>query len=331
MPPTMRGVGRRSSRRGLLTAIGVGAALGLVGLFVGTALFDLGDQTPTTPRTADAPAAAVDATSPTLPPAEVPAVAAEITPTPPEPTAAPPEPTAKPPVVTPQPVPPTTAPAVPTAAPVEEAPVAIAVKEVPDEATSAVTPEPTAALVFERLDRNEVLTPRDLEAIEPATDGRVNRLNTWICEGDVQVEGPSSSAWEIQRVDFLILGDKERLVIHLQRTGPGDGQPVTLTAQRFHTDFIRRFAPRAARPASGRFTVGLLLTRGVKDEVNLRSYRPSGMRVVKEVSSYKAPGPSTRIVTTVGGEGCFRLTVPAWTGPDAENVKKARIFLDVRR
>ena len=328
VPPTMRGPQRTSSRRALFTAVGVGTALGLITLFVGTAVFDSGDGPGGSTRTGSAPDGAAEVIGAGAEATQVPSepVTAAVDPTP-EPVIETPEPlvATPPPAATPEPVPATAAPPVVT-------PVAIAVDEPPDEAepVSGSTPEPTAALVLERVDRAEVLTPRDLEPIEPADDGRVNRLDTWICEGDVRFEGPASSAWEVERIDFSILDGKERVAINLRRTGPGDGQPVTLTAQRFHSDFIRRFAPGAAQPASGRFTIGILLTPGVKDDLQLRSYRPSGTSVVKEVSSYKAPGPSTRIVTTVRGQGCFRLQVPAWTGPNAENVKKARILLDIR-
>ena len=70
------------------------------------------------------------------------------------------------------------------------------------------------------------------------------------------------------------------------------------------------------------------LEDGFTNAFTLRSYRPRGMQVVREVSVYPATGPSTKVTVTTAGDGCFRLSSPVWQRGSASIT--ASITIDVR-
>lgn len=181
--------------------------------------------------------------------------------------------------------------------------------------------------MFEELDASDGLPPIELL---PAPTIVPQRPGSWVCDGTLRMAGPSGG-WEVDRVDLLTLDDKERIVIALVRRRAGSARPVALLARTFPSVDVRGFHRGAARPRAGRNTIGLDLGDGIRDDLSLRGFRPSGTRIVREISSYAAAGPSTRILVSVAARGCFNLRVPAWQGPNAANVRRARIILDVRR
>jgi hypothetical protein len=155
------------------------------------------------------------------------------------------------------------------------------------------------------------------------------RNNGWVCDEDVRLEGPKGRGWSVGRVSFLAKGSYERVLLHLERAGPDIGAPPSVTAEAFATSRIRDYVARAARPGSGRTTVGIHLANGIKGTLGLRGYRPRGMQTLREFSAYPAAGGSTKMLITVAGDGCFRLRAPAWND-DAANSQTGQIYLDIR-
>ena len=155
--------------------------------------------------------------------------------------------------------------------------------------------------------------------------------NAWVCDGDMRIEDPMGRRWSVTKVSFLPRNGYERVVLHIQRTGPGGGALAAVTAQAFDTSTVQRYVAGASRPGSGGTTVGVHLVDGIASAIGLRRYRPQGMRTVKEFSVYPAARRSSKVLVSSNGDGCFRLKVPAWGSADSATSQKAQILLDVRR
>ena len=168
---------------------------------------------------------------------------------------------------------------------------------------------------------------RDVAPVEPDDPAPVARTS-WVCDGEARIEDPRARRWQIEQVRFEQRGRYESVILQLVRTA-ATGGAATVTGQSFATSDIRDFVTRASRPSSGQQTIGVHLEDGFKGAFSLRSYRPRGMQIVKEVSVYPAAGPSSKVTVTTSGDGCFRLSSPVWQGDEASTA--AAVAIDVRR
>jgi hypothetical protein len=155
------------------------------------------------------------------------------------------------------------------------------------------------------------------------------RRSGWICDGSVRLEDPRGRVWSLGRVSFADGSGYERVVLHLDRIGPGTGAPASITAEAFANSRLRAAVPGVRRPSSGLATVSLHLADGFKGNLGLRGYRPGGLRNLKEFSVYPAGRDSSRVLVSAANADCFRLRVPAWNDRNA-NLRKAQILLDIK-
>ncbi len=140
--------------------------------------------------------------------------------------------------------------------------------------------------------------------------------NGWVCDGEVQLQDPRGRDWSLGRVSFRVGRGYERVVLHMNRLGPGLGAPSTVTAKAYATSKVRRSVPGVRRPSAGQTTVSLHLSAGIEGNLDVRGYRPSGLQTLKEFSVYPAGRGARQVLVSATAEECFRLRVPAWTEPD---------------
>jgi hypothetical protein len=197
--------------------------------------------------------------------------------------------------------------------PILDAAVEPAASEADDPITVAIPAEPAAPA----------------EPATPARDDSPVIVNGWVCDGEVQIEDRRVRDWSLGRVSFRVRPGYERVVLHLERIGTGSGDPASVTAGAVPTSRVRTVAPAVRKPTSGRTTVGLRLADGIKGELGLRGYRPSGMAVIKELSVYRAAGRAANVLISADNDGCFRVRVPAWNDPSG-SVRRAEIVVDIK-
>jgi hypothetical protein len=169
-----------------------------------------------------------------------------------------------------------------------------------------------------------------LEAdMERAADVGPPRIRTgWVCDDAVRVTDTRGARWSVDWVSFRAMRGFERVVLHLDRQGPGRAG-ATAFGQALATSAVQAFAPAAARPSSGRTTIGIELGGGIRSGLDLRGYRPSGLQTVRELSIYRT-GSEARVLISVASDGCFRMRVPAWQSGASAGATTAQLIVDVR-
>ena len=162
-----------------------------------------------------------------------------------------------------------------------------------------------------------------------AQGGSTVTPNSWVCDGSVALEDPRGRRWSLGRAAFRAGPGYERVVLHIDRLGPGSGAPASVTAQALSTARVRGTIPGVRTPSSGQTTFSLHLAGPIEGNLGVRSYRPSGLRMLKEFSVYPAAGGSSRVLVSAASGQCFRVRVPAWTatGP---NTRTAQVYLDIK-
>jgi hypothetical protein len=150
----------------------------------------------------------------------------------------------------------------------------------------------------------------------------------WVCDEAIRVTDTRGGRWSVDRVSFRAMGAYERVVLHLDRQGPG-GAAATASGKAFATSAVEAFAPAAARPTSGRMTIGIELGGGIRGGLELRRFRPQGLQTIRELSIYRS-GPESRVLISVASDGCFRMRAPAW-GSRSGDATTAQLIVDVRR
>jgi len=192
-----------------------------------------------------------------------------------------------------------------------------------------VKPTATPELIAEPSPETEAQrTTDELPLRSPIVDP-TSRLGAWVCDGTVRAEDLGRQQWSVSRVSFVPGNGYERVVLHLKRLGPDGGAPASVTAEVFPTSEIREHVPGAGRPAAGQTTVSLHLVNGVRGTLGLRGYRPRGLDTLREFSAYQTTGNSSKLLISVGGEGCFRVRAPVWSDPGA-SPRTGQIWLDIK-
>jgi hypothetical protein len=168
-----------------------------------------------------------------------------------------------------------------------------------------------------------------VERAAPEAGDDIVWRNGWVCGGELTLDESRLRAWSITRASFLPGNGYERVVLQLQRIGPGSGQPASLSAEAYPRTKVTRHVPGVRQPSLGRTAIALQFSDGVKTDLNLRGYRPSGLATIKELSAYPAgPRGSRVLISTTTDDGCFRVRTPAWTG--SSRTQKGQIVIDVK-
>ena len=76
--------------------------------------------------------------------------------------------------------------------------------------------------------------------------------------------------------------------------------------------------------------IGIELAGGIRSGLELRAYRPQGLRTIRELSIYRS-GPESRVLISVASDGCFRMRAPAWQQGASAGGAAAQLIVDVRR
>jgi hypothetical protein len=292
---------RRHERPGRRRVIVSSAALVLVTAVGLAAVY--GSIVPGQPDRQSLPAAALavserpdaaDATESSTGPTTVPDATAEPTPEPATPRAATPEPTTPEPRI-------------------------VASSTRPGVATTAEQHSPAGT---NRTDRSRA-------ADATARGGSSVMQNGWVCEGSVTLEDPRGRRWSLGRAAFRAGPGYERVVLHIDRLGPGNGASASMTAQALPASKLRGTIPGVRSPSSGQTTFSLHLAGPIEGNLGVRGYQPNGLRLLKRFSVYPAAGGSSRVLVSAASGECFRARVPAWTatGP---NTSTAQIYLDIK-
>ena len=150
----------------------------------------------------------------------------------------------------------------------------------------------------------------------------------WVCDGVLRLDDARARDWTITRASFVPSNGYERVILRLNRFGSGTGAPASLTAETVPTARVARSVPGVGRPSLGRTTVVLQFEDGVKTDVNLRGYRPGGLRTIKEFSAYPAGSGASRVLISSTSDGCFRVRTPDWRRAKGSN--EAQIIIDIK-
>lgn len=147
----------------------------------------------------------------------------------------------------------------------------------------------------------------------------------WVCDDTARVTDARGGRWSVDRISFHAMGGYERVILHLDREG-ATGSTGTVSGEAFETASIRSHAPAAARPGSGRKTIGIDLGTGIRSGLDLRAFRPKGLQSIRELSIFRG-GPASRVLISVASDGCFRMRAPA----SQAGATTAQLIVDVQR
>jgi hypothetical protein len=150
----------------------------------------------------------------------------------------------------------------------------------------------------------------------------------WVCDDSVRLADATGRRWTVDRVSFRAMGGHERIVLHLEQDGPAS---VTATAfgASMASSSVRGSSQARTRPAV-RHGIGIELAGGIRSGLELRAYRPQGLRTIRELSIYRS-GSASRVLVSVASDGCFRLRAPAWQQGASVGGANAQLIIDVRR
>ena len=162
--------------------------------------------------------------------------------------------------------------------------------------------------------------------VTPVDDEAVVWRDGWVCDGQLQLQDERLRDWTITRVSFLPGDGYERVVLHVNRFGSGSGQPASVAVEAFPTARVAREVPGVRQPSSGRTTVALQFQDGLKTDVTLRNYKPTGLRTVKQFSAYPAGRSAARVLVSAAADGCFKVRAPAWSSRTGQG----QIHIDIK-
>jgi hypothetical protein len=196
-------------------------------------------------------------------------------------------------------------------------------------AATAVTVPATSAPAKEVPARVRPMTePQATPAVTPSAAASVVWRDGWVCDGTLQLDDSRARDWTITGATFQPGNGYERVILRLNRFGSGSGSPASLSAESFATARVQREVTGVRQPSAGRTTLALEFADGVKTDVSLRGYRPSGLRSIKEFSAYPAGRGGSRVLISSAGSGCFRVRTPAWSG--AGGTAQGQIIIDIK-
>ena len=202
----------------------------------------------------------------------------------------------------------------------------------------AVVPATEAGLADEVEPAVEPLPDHVEAAIEPMEPAKPARdpvrenppvwRNGWVCDGELALKDERLRDWAITRVSFLPGDGFERVALQLERAGDGSGGAATVTAEAFPTGRVKQEVPAVRQPSSGRTTIALQFRGGVRSEVGLRGYQPSGLTSIKEFNSYPVGQTASRLLVSSSTSGCFRVRVPAFNA--SPNAQRGQVLIDIK-
>ena len=179
------------------------------------------------------------------------------------------------------------------------------------------------------LDGSEVDEPsRPNEPAPPIRENPPVWRNGWVCDGELSLKDERLRDWAITRVSFLPGDGFERVALQLERVGAGSGGAAVMSAEVFPTARVKEAVPNVRQPSSGRTTLALQFRGGVRSQIGLRGYQPSGLSSVKEFNAYPVGQTASRVLVSSSGSGCFRVRVPAFTA--SPNAQRGQVLIDIK-
>jgi hypothetical protein len=149
----------------------------------------------------------------------------------------------------------------------------------------------------------------------------------WVCDDGVRLADPSGRRWTVERISFRAMGGYERIVLHLDQDGSASSAATALGASIASSS--TQGSSRSRARAAVRRGVGIELSGGIRAGLELRGYRPQGLRAIRDVSIQR-DGPASRVFISVSSDGCFRMRAPAWQRGRSAGAA-AELIVDVRR
>ena len=150
------------------------------------------------------------------------------------------------------------------------------------------------------------------------------------CSGSIfTVADEWDRTWRINRVKVENKTGYERVTLQLIRTGKNKSKtPTQARAQRMSVSDVTKKVANASKPGLGRIAFVIDLD-GIDDAPGIRSYRPSGVNLVKEISVVKSPGGRTVIISAPLGT-CYQMRIPVWGTNATGKEQRAEIFIDLQ-
>ncbi|MFV2064472.1 MAG: zinc ribbon domain-containing protein [Chloroflexota bacterium] len=163
----------------------------------------------------------------------------------------------------------------------------------------------------------------------PPTVGDPGSPTAISCDPSEDIEDAWGRTWRVTQVSFFNRNGYERVILHLERTGFASGSATTSVGVRRIANADLPFElPAAPAPGSGRWTIDVDLSTGIRDATGLRAYAPSGMSAVKELSMLRGSSPHEALVS-VSGSGCYQVRVPVFEPSASGDEQKGEIYLDI--
>jgi hypothetical protein len=150
----------------------------------------------------------------------------------------------------------------------------------------------------------------------------------WVCGDSVRLADATGRRWIVDRVSFHAMGGHERILLHLDEDGPASAT-ATVFGTAMASSGVQGSARARSRPAV-RHGIGLELAGGLRSGLELRRFRPQGLRTIRELSIQR-DGAVARVLITVASDGCFRLRAPAWQPGRSGTADDGQLIIDVRR
>lgn len=134
--------------------------------------------------------------------------------------------------------------------------------------------------------------------------------------------------WRIRNVEFRSRGGFERVIINLERAGRNDtDRPTQAIVERMPASDVARAVEGASSPGRGQTAIVVRLD-GITDAPDLRSYRPTAVALVRELSIARGGGSRTVILSTTQ-DTCYQVRVPVWSNSATGRERRAEIFVDL--
>ncbi len=212
---------------------------------------------------------------------------------------------------------------------VEEAVVVEPATRTPSATGTATTMTPTAGAEAEPAQPDEPLGPRlPVRPAAPIRDDLPVWRNGWVCDGELSLKDERLRDWAITRVSFLPGDGFERMALQLERVGDGSGGAAVVSVEAFPTGRLKQEVPNVRQPSSGRTTIALQFRGGVRSDIGLRGYQPSGLSSIKEFNAYPVGQTASRVLVSSSTDGCFRVRVPAFTA--SPNAQRGQVLIDIK-
>lgn len=195
--------------------------------------------------------------------------------------------------------------------------------------TDEATARPTA-----RATRRPTAAPTDEPTDAPATDGAPPTVGaptpppagTFECERTTAIQDPLSQGWRVQRVDWSGQGDRDRLVVTLNRSAPLAGEATQAIV---HVMPVAKVADtlKVVAPSAGRDAVALGLWAGVRS--NLELDQALALPKLRWITMGKDDNGFIWLVLGVRGEACYSLQAPDWSADEPEAVADTQVIVEV--